>query len=71
VGQTSRSRAPIKQRRAERELFFWTAFQILRLVVTAAVAAAVVAAMVLYILASLTAGQTSGGDLLLRLVGAG
>ena len=42
-----RARTPIEVRRAERELFFWTARQTLKLVVLAAVAAYVVVSLVL------------------------
>ena len=55
-----RARTPIEVRRAERELFFWTARQTLKLVVLAAVAA--------YVVISLVRGQIPGSELLLRVL---
>lgn len=55
-----RARTPIEVRRAERELFFWTARQTLKLVVLAAVAA--------YVVVSLVRGQIPGSELLLRVL---
>ena len=55
-----RPRTPIHVRRAERELFFWTARQIVKLVVLAAVAA--------YVVVSLAQGRIPGGELLLRVL---
>jgi hypothetical protein len=49
---------PIEVRRAERELFFWTARQAVELVVLAALAA--------YVIVSLIEGRIPGSDLLLR-----
>lgn len=53
-----RARTPIEVRRAERELFFWTARQTIKLVVLAAVAA--------YVVVSLIEGRIPGGQLLMR-----
>ncbi|HLM86852.1 MAG TPA: hypothetical protein VK272_11755 [Solirubrobacteraceae bacterium] len=53
-----RARAPIEVRRAERELFFWTARQTLKLVVLVALTA--------YLLVSLLEGRLPGGELLAR-----
>jgi hypothetical protein len=51
-------RPPIKTRREERELFFWTASQILRLVGFTA--------LVVYSIVSLIEGDIPGADMLLR-----
>ena len=51
---------PIKDRREERELFFWTARQTLRLVVFTA--------LTVYLVLSLLKGQLPGSELLLRLL---
>jgi len=59
VGFGSRgARQPIEVRKAERELFFWTARQTLKLVVLAALTA--------YLLVSLLEGRLPGGELLAR-----
>jgi hypothetical protein len=58
VGLPDRARAPIDVRRAERELFFWTARQTIKLVLFAAVA--------VYVVVSLIEGELPGGELLLR-----
>lgn len=55
-----RARTPIEVRRAERELFFWTARQTVKLVVLAAIAA--------YLVVSLLQGRIPGGELLLRVL---
>ena len=53
-----RARQPIEARRAERELFFWTARQTLKLVVFAALTA--------YLVVSLAEGRLPGAQMLLR-----
>ena len=53
-----RARQPIEVRKAERELFFWTARQTLKLVILAAFTA--------YVVASLVEGRLPGSELLLR-----
>lgn len=58
MDQAERKRRSIELRRAERELFFWTARQALKLVVLAALTA--------YLLVSLVEGRLPGGQLLLR-----
>jgi hypothetical protein len=58
VALLHRARTPIEVRRAERELFFWTARQTVKLVVLAALAA--------YVVVSLIEGHLPGGDLLVR-----
>jgi len=59
VGFGSRgARQPIEVRKAERELFFWTARQALKLVIFAAVTA--------YVVVSLAEGRLPGGEMLLR-----
>jgi len=60
VGLPHRARAPIDVRRAERELFFWTARQAIKLVLFAAVA--------IYVVVSLIEGELPGGALLLRVL---
>jgi hypothetical protein len=60
VALRHRTRTSIEARRAERELFFWTARQTVKLVVLAAVAA--------YVVVSLVRGQIPGSELLLRLL---
>jgi hypothetical protein len=60
VGLPHRARTPIDVRRAERELFFWTARQTIKLVLFAALA--------VYIVAALARGEFPGGELLLRLL---
>lgn len=55
-----RARTPIEVRRAERELFFWTARQTVKLVVLAAIAA--------YLVVSLLQGRIPGSELLLRVL---
>jgi hypothetical protein len=59
VGLPHKARTPIEVRRAERELFFWTARQAIKLVLFAALA--------VYVVVSLVRGQLPGGGLLLRL----
>lgn len=51
-------KAQIEVRRAERELFFWTASEAIRLVTKGV--------LVAYVLVSLIEGELPGGDLLLR-----
>ncbi|MGO9320732.1 MAG: hypothetical protein ACLQBY_08040 [Solirubrobacteraceae bacterium] len=53
-----RARQPVEVRRAERELFFWTARQTLKLVILAALTA--------YLVVSLVEGRLPGGEMLLR-----
>ena len=53
-----RVRRPIEARRAERELFFWTARQTVKLVVLAALA--------VYVVVSLLEGRLPGSELLVR-----
>jgi hypothetical protein len=60
VGLPNRTRTPIEVRRAERELFFWTARQTVKLVLFAALAA--------YVVVSLVRGQFPGVGLLVRLL---
>jgi hypothetical protein len=60
VGLPHRTRTPIEVRRAERELFFWTARQTVKLVLFAALAA--------YVVVSLVRGQFPGAGLLVRLL---
>lgn len=57
----------LEQRRAERELFFWTAFKVLRLVT----AAAFTAAVVVYVAISTIEGGSPLRDLLLVVLGSG
>lgn len=61
LGPSDRPHTPIEKRKAERELFFWTAFQALKLIVTVA--------LVVYIVISLIDGELPGGGLLLRSLG--
>jgi len=56
VDQAERKRRSIEVRKAERELFFWTARQALKLVVLAALTA--------YLVVSLVEGRLPGGQLL-------
>lgn len=60
MGLARRAHTPIEVRRAERELFFWTARQIVKLVILAAFAA--------YVVVSLINGQLPGTGLLLRVL---
>jgi hypothetical protein len=53
-------RAPIEERRAERELFFWTARQAIKLVLLVAVAG--------YVVVSLIEGRIPGSEVLLRVL---
>jgi hypothetical protein len=53
-----RAHQPIEARKAERELFFWTARQTLKLVIFTALTA--------YIVVSLAEGRLPGGELVLR-----
>ncbi len=59
-GVAPRARTPIEVRRAERELFFWTARQTVKLVVLAALA--------VYVVVSLAEGRIPGSELLLRVL---
>jgi hypothetical protein len=61
LGSPHRKRPPIEQRKAERELFFWTAFQALKLVIAFVFA--------IYAVISLIRGELPGGDLLVRSLG--
>lgn len=58
VGPPHRPRTPIEVRRAERELFFWTARQTIKLVLFAALA--------VYVVVSLVEGELPGVGMLLR-----
>jgi hypothetical protein len=58
VHQAERKRPSIEVRKAERELFFWTARQTLKLVVMAALTA--------YLLVSLAEGRLPGSQLLVH-----
>jgi hypothetical protein len=58
---TRRPRTSLKRRREERELFFWTAFKALRLVIATAV--------VVYVVVSLIEGELPVRELLLRSLG--
>lgn len=58
MDQAGRKRVSIEVRKAERELFFWTARQTLKLVVLAALTA--------YLLVSLAEGRLPGGQLLVH-----
>jgi hypothetical protein len=60
MASTHRARTPIEVRRAERELFFWTARQ--------AIALAVLAAVAVYVIVSLLRGHIPGSELLLRVL---
>jgi hypothetical protein len=60
VALPRRVRTPIEVRKAERELFFWTARQTVKLVVLAAIAA--------YLVVSLVEGRIPGGELLVRVL---
>lgn len=60
MGLPTKARAPIDVRRAERELFFWTARQTIKLVLFAAIA--------VYVVVSLIEGELPGGQLLLRVL---
>jgi hypothetical protein len=60
VALLRRARTPIEVRKAERELFFWTARQTLELVVLAALAA--------YVIVSLLEGRIPGSELLSRVL---
>jgi hypothetical protein len=53
-----RAHQPIEARRAERELFFWTARQTLKLVIFAALTA--------YLVVALAEGRLPGAQMLLR-----
>jgi hypothetical protein len=55
-----RARTPIEIRRAERELFFWTAHQVIKLIA--------LVALVVYLVVSLLQGQLPGAQLLQRLL---
>jgi hypothetical protein len=56
--ESRRARQPIEVRKAERELFFWTARQTLKLVIFAAVT--------VYLVVSLLEGRVPGGETLVR-----
>jgi hypothetical protein len=58
--QRSQPITPIGDRRAERELFFWTAHEALKLVLFAA--------LVIYIVISVVQGRLPGAEMLLRYV---
>jgi len=60
VALLQRARTPIEVRKAERELFFWTARQTLELVVLAALA--------VYVVVSLVQGRIPGSELLSRVL---
>jgi hypothetical protein len=59
VALPHKARTPIEVRKAERELFFWTAHQTVKLVVLIALA--------VYVVVSLIQGEIPGRELLLRL----
>jgi hypothetical protein len=59
----NRTHTSVQRRRAERELFFWTAFSALKLVVAVVVA--------IYIIVSLIAGDWPIRDLLARSLAGG
>jgi hypothetical protein len=56
--ESRRERQPVEARKAERELFFWTARQALKLVV--------LAALTVYLVVLLIEGRLPGGGALLR-----
>jgi hypothetical protein len=58
VAPLHRARTPIEVRRAERELFFWTAHQVIKLIA--------LVALVGYLIASVVQGQLPGAQLLQR-----
>jgi hypothetical protein len=60
VALPQRARTPIEVRKAERELFFWTAHQVLKLVA--------LVALVAYLIVSLLQGQLPGAQLLQRVL---
>ena len=55
-----KARTPIEVRKAERELFFWTAHQTIKLVLLIAIA--------VYVVVSLVQGEIPGRELILRLL---
>ena len=61
MGSRHRPQTSVEKRRAERELFFWTAFKALKLVVAVAV--------VIYLVVSLIEGDWPVRDVLLRALG--
>ena len=63
LGLSNRSDISVERRRAERELFFWTAFMTLKLIL--------VGTLVLYTVVSIIAGELPGGELLLRSLSGG
>jgi hypothetical protein len=56
----SQQTTPIRDRRAERELFFWTAREALKLVLFVA--------LVVYVVVSIVNGRLPGAEMLLRYV---
>jgi hypothetical protein len=60
VALPHRARTPIEIRRAERELFFWTAHQVIKLIALVALLA--------YLVISLIQGQLPGAQLLQRVL---
>jgi hypothetical protein len=60
VALLQRARTPIEVRKAERELFFWTAHQVLKLIA--------LMALVAYLIVSLVQGQLPGTELLQRVL---
>jgi hypothetical protein len=60
VALPHRARTPIEVRRAERELFFWTAHQVIKLIA--------LVALVAFLVASLLQGQLPGAQLLQRVL---
>ncbi|MGD1058163.1 MAG: hypothetical protein ABR992_12215 [Solirubrobacteraceae bacterium] len=58
-----RTHTSVQERRAERELFFWTAFTVIKLIVFAVLAA--------YVVVSLITGEWPLRDLLLRSLSSG
>jgi hypothetical protein len=65
VESRSRPQTSIKQRKAERELFFWTAFKTLKLIL----AAAAVMYVVFYMTASLITNEVPGDEFMRLLSG--
>jgi len=60
VALLQKARTPIEVRKAERELFFWTAHQTIKLVLLIAIA--------VYVVVSLVQGEIPGRELILRLL---
>lgn len=61
LGSPDRNRAPIQERKAERELFFWTVEKSLKSVA--------LAALTVYSVVSVVEGHLPGAELLSRLLG--